>query len=156
MQIFVILLVITVSLSVTAQPLQLKKTWGGYVVMEDDHYLKLGETVKLMKDVPEAHSVIKSARNYYVISQIMGAAGGALLGWSVADWIQTGKINLPLAGAGAAFVAVGLPVASSADKKLKKAVDLYNASKQKQTSGRSGFRMQIWAGPATAGLRIQF
>ncbi|MAU26781.1 MAG: hypothetical protein CMH45_05175, partial [Muricauda sp.] len=62
------------------------------------------------------------------LSSIMGFVGGGLVGWPVGTAIGGGDANWALAGVGAGLIGVSIPISSSANKKTKQAVDVYNSS----------------------------
>ena len=58
----------------------------------------------------------------------MGYAGGFLIGYPVGTAIGGGEPKWAMAGIGAGLLIIAIPISSGANKKVKKAIRLYNKS----------------------------
>jgi len=124
-----IALIILVSLSLTgySQKITIKKSFWGTKYIQNEKPLSLSELVSTMKSNQEAYNLAKTARSNYITSLIISGAGGFLIGFPLGDAIRGDKPNWPIAGAGAALVLVSIPISISSNKKMKKAINLYNS-----------------------------
>ncbi len=90
--------------------------------------LTVSKLEKTLLHNKEAMRTIRSGKPVKTVALVMSFAGGGLLGWSLADLMFKGKVNPYVAGSGVALVGLSIPLSLSYDKKLQKAVRLYNAS----------------------------
>ncbi len=111
-----------------AQKIEVDKVLGGYKYSQNGKRMTMNQLVKTMEYNPEALSLIKKARSNNIIATILGGVGGFLVGLPIGTAISGKKANWTLAGIGAGIIVVSIPISSSANKKTKKAVELYNAS----------------------------
>lgn len=77
---------------------------------------------------PTAYKMVKDARSSGFLSMILSCAGGGLIGYPVGTAIGGEEPKWAMAGIGAGLLAIAIPIAIGADKKVKKAVRLYNKS----------------------------
>ena len=124
-----IALIILVSLSLTgySQKINIKKSFLGIKYTQNDKPLNMTELVSAMKSNQEAYDLAKKAKSNYGVAQILGGVGGFLIGYPLGTAMGGGKPNWPVAGAGAAIVLVAVPISIGANKKMKKAIHLYNS-----------------------------
>jgi len=111
-----------------AQQIEMKKVFGGYKFMQNGENLTMSNLVKTMESNQKAFELIKKAQSNNTIASIIGFAGGGLIGWPIGAAVGGGDANWTLAGIGAGLIAVGIPISSSANRKAKQAVELYNSS----------------------------
>ena len=111
-----------------AQQIEMEKVFGGYKFTQNGKNLKMGELVKTMESNQQAFDLIKKTQSNNTLASIIGFVGGGLIGWPIGTAIGGGDANWTLAGIGAGLVAIGIPISSSANKKAKQAVELYNSS----------------------------
>ena len=111
-----------------AQKIEMTKVFGGYKFTQNGKNLKMGSLVKSMESNQQAYEIIKKAQSNNTVASIIGLAGGGLIGWQIGTAVSGGNANWTLGGIGAGLIAIGIPIASSANKKAKKAVELYNSS----------------------------
>ena len=111
-----------------AQKIEIEKVFGGYKYTQNENQMTMKDLVKTMESNQQAFDLIKKAQTNNNLSSIIGFAGGGLIGWPIGTAIGGGDANWTLAGIGAGLVAIWLPVSSSANKKAKQAVELYNSS----------------------------
>lgn len=71
--------------------------------------------------------LMKKAQSSNSIANVMGFIGGGLIGWPIGTAIGGGDAQWALASAGAALVAIAIPISYGAHKKAKKAVEIYNS-----------------------------
>lgn len=148
------LFIASLSLS-NAQQIEYEKVFGGYIFTQNENTLSLGDLSKIVEDTPQAEDLIKKAKTTTVFTTILSFAGGGLIGWPIGEAIGGGDPNWALAGIGAGLVAVAIPLSSSASKKAKEAVDLYNASLEKQTNNFTP-ELNILASGSGLGLSLRF
>lgn len=127
-KIILTLIIVVVSTASYSQKINMEKTFGGYKFTQNGKNLGLSELVNTMKNDEQSYSLAKSAKSNYVLSQIIGGAGGFMVGWPLGTAIAGGEPNWTIAGIGAGLIIVSIPITSSANKKMKKAVNRYNSS----------------------------
>lgn len=111
-----------------SQQIEMEKVFGGYKFTQNGKKLTMGNLVKTMESNQQAFELIKKAQSNNTLASIIGFAGGGLIGWPIGTAVGGGDANWTLAGIGAGLIVVGIPIASSANKKAKQAVELYNSS----------------------------
>jgi len=111
-----------------AQKIEMEKIFGGYKYTQNGNQMTMKNLVKTMESNKQAFDLIKKAQSNNTLASIIGFAGGGLIGWPIGTAIGGGDANWTLAGIGAGLVAIGIPISSSANKKTKQAVELYNSS----------------------------
>ncbi len=110
-----------------SQKIEKHKTLFKYEFIQNGYSLSFGDVVSALSNNKEAYNLAKSAKNSYTLSQIIGTAGGFLIGWPLGTALGGGKPNWTLAGIGAGLVVVSIPIEISSDKKINKALEIYNA-----------------------------
>ena len=111
-----------------AQKIEIEKIFGGYKYTQNGVQMTLKEMAKAMESNPEAFGIIKKAQSDTILSSIIGSAGGFLIGWPLGTALGGEDPDWSLAGIGAGLVLIGIPISTSATKKTKQAVELYNSS----------------------------
>jgi len=111
-----------------AQEIEIEKTFGGYKYSQNGNQMTMNDLVRTMEPNKEAYNLIKKAQSNNTLATIIGAVGGGLIGWPIGAAIAGGDANWTLAGIGAGLIVIGIPISSSANKKAKQAVELYNSS----------------------------
>jgi len=111
-----------------AQKIEMEKVFGGYKYTQNGKQMTMGDLVDAMESYQQAYELVKKAQSNNTLASIIGFAGGGLIGWPIGAAIGGGDANWTLAGIGAGLVAIGIPISSSANKKAKQAVELYNSS----------------------------
>lgn len=101
----------------------------------DGEITNLANFVEIMNVNPEAYELAKKAKSGYSSGNVLGFIGGFMIGWPIGTAIGGGDPNWVLAGAGAGVLILAIPIISSANKKMNKAVELYEGeSNQSVTS----------------------
>jgi hypothetical protein len=95
-------------------------------LFQDYQYLDLSSLQQKFETSPEALALVNQAKSQYGTANVLGFVGGFLIGWPIGTAIGGGEPAWALAGAGAGILAVAIPINSSANKKVKQAVDIYN------------------------------
>ena len=111
-----------------AQKIKMEKVFGGYSYTQNEKPMTMKDLVKTMESNQQAFDLIKKAQSNNTLASIIGFAGGGLIGWPIGTAIGGGDANWTLAGIGAGLVAIAIPISSSANKKAKQAVELYNSA----------------------------
>ena len=126
--ILTLIFALTTIIVCNAQKIEMEKVFGGYKYTQNGNQMTMKDLVKTMESNQEAFDLIKKAQSNNTLASIIGFAGGGLIGWPIGTAIGGGDANWTLAGIGAGLVAIGIPISSSANKKAKQAVKLYNTS----------------------------
>ena len=157
-----LLLTVFVLSSGATQRLVVRQINSDYVFAQNDEILTIRETIRMLPAGSESQQLLKSSRFYTFTGQLLSLSGGALIGTAVTDVIlntygEAERTALWLiAGTGAAFVAVGLPLARVGDRRVQRAVALVNGDISYITPGRQGPNLRLVAGVNGVGLALRF
>ena len=110
-----------------SQKIEKHKTLLKYEFTQNGYPMSFGDVVRALENNPKAYQLAKSAKNSYILSQIIGTAGGFLIGWPIGSALAGDKPNWTLAAIGAGLVVISIPIEISSDKKINKALNIYNA-----------------------------
>jgi len=88
--------------------------------------LTLNKMEGMMQNNTVATEYLKSAKGSSGFANVLAYAGGFLIGYPLGTAIGGGKPNWTLAAIGCGLIVIDLPIISSANKNLKKAVKAYN------------------------------
>jgi hypothetical protein len=93
---------------------------------EGNRILKPREVLSRMEINPEAFQEFKKAKSNYDAAQVLGFAGGFLIGWPLGTALGGGDPQWGLAGGGAALLLASIPLNSGFKKHAKNALTIYN------------------------------
>lgn len=145
------------SLTIFAQSnqysIQVKKEAFGTAFLQDEKKLSPRQLLELTKYNPLAYEEMRKAKGNYDASTVMGAIGGFLVGWPLGTAIAGGKPNWTMAGIGAGFVGVSIPLAALYTKQAKSAVDIHN--QEVRRISHNNFDLGIGITGNGVGLRIK-
>lgn len=139
-----------------AQKIETQKVFGGYKYTQDGNQLSFNDLVKTMESNQEAYDLMKKAKSNNTLASIVGGMGGGFLGWSLGSAIGGGDFNLTIAGIGAAFIAIGIPISSGVNRKAKQAIDLYNASLSSTSFRETNPEYKLILSGNTIGVAMKF
>lgn len=108
--------------------IQIRKRGGGYQFYLREKKLNSKELKQALKPDVQASGALRSARFSATMASVFGYAGGFMIGWPLGTALAGGKPVWALAGAGAGLIAISVPFGISANKKARKAVDIYNTA----------------------------
>jgi len=136
-KIFLLVLIISTGLSdsfaQSTDSIEMVKVFGGYRFYQKEKRLSMRELVQIMQPNEQASKYIHSAQSNTTLATIIGAIGGALIGWPVGTALGGGDPNWTLAGVGAGLVVVSIPFSSKANKQAKLAVGEFNSAYRKSS-----------------------
>lgn len=89
--------------------------------------LTLQQLLDITKINTEAYAEMQIAMRNYTIDNILGFAGGFMIGWPIGTAIGGGKPNWALAGIGAGLAVMSVPFDIAFTKHAKNAAKIYNA-----------------------------
>ncbi len=144
------------STTLHAQNIATKKVLGGYKFSQDGRLLNMKNLERIVSSNKESMYYIPAAKTNKTIANILGLAGGFLVGFDLANLLSGKETNGVGTGIGALLVGVSIPFSSAAGKNAKEAVDLYNESLESTTSDHSKTEWSIVAGSSGLGLYIRF
>lgn len=150
------MLVITCSNFCNAQKIEIEKKFGGYKYTQNGEVMRMHDLADTMKANTEAFNLIKKAKSNTAIATAFSAIGGGLIGWPLGTAIGGGDANWTLAGIGAGLVGIAIPISSSANKKAKQAIDLYNASQNATAHHIFNPEFTVLANTNGVGLAVSF
>lgn len=103
-------------------------SWSGVSFSQNGISYTFKEAIPLMQSNQEAYQLLKSAKSSSDFANVLGAAGGFMVGWPIGTAIGGGDPNWTLAAVGAGLIAISIPISGGAKKKAQSAVDKYNSS----------------------------
>ena len=139
-----------------AQKIEVKKIFGGYKYMQNEKPMSMRGLVKTLEANADAYPFIKKASTNNTLANILGGAGGALIGFPIGTSLGGGDANWALAGIGAGLIVVAIPISSSVHKNAKQAVDIYNASLNETSFYHFKPKFNILANQNGVGLSMSF
>lgn len=139
-----------------AQKIDIEKVFGGYKYTQNDELMSLGDLASAIESNTKAFELIKKGRTNRSFAAVLGFAGGGLIGWPLGTSVGGGDANWTLAGIGAGLIIIGIPISSSANKKINQAVEHYNASLNSTANHKLKPEFMIIANTNGIGLSMNF
>ncbi len=126
-----------------------------YLFHQGDKKLSFEQMVDVVKSNDKAYKEIRKAKSNTTLTNVLGFAGGFMIGYPLGALIRGGEPNWALAGVGAGLVVVSIPIASSVKKHVQTAVDIYN-SDIKATSYHWHNELHLGLTQNGVGLNLRF
>ncbi|MFN8775434.1 MAG: hypothetical protein ACK5XV_01585 [Flavobacteriales bacterium] len=104
-----------------------KAFFGGYNFIYHGEMLKIKHVVNLMEPNAAAYKQMKSARANNSVANVLGAAGGFLVGWTLGDLAGGEDPNYTVMGVGGALIVASIPFSVVTVKKSREAVATWNS-----------------------------
>lgn len=106
--------------------------------------ITLKDFVEKMRTNNEAYKIAREAKDTLPIAYIFSFSGGVMIGWPIGTALAGEVPNWKLSWGGLGAIVIGLVIESSANKKLKTAMDIYNSQSKtsshlKMGLNRNGF-----------------
>jgi hypothetical protein len=102
-----------------------KKTLGAAYQL-DGKYLSIRQISNVVKPNHEAFKLMKQVKTANFFSSLLAYSGGFMIGWPIGTAIAGGEPEWQLAGIGVGLLGAGIAISSTSNKKITKAVTLYN------------------------------
>ena len=134
--------------------IQFAKGAGGNTYIYNNQVLTLDKLGTMMQDNAIATGYFKKAKGNSGFANVLGYAGGFLIGYSLGTAIGGGEVNWSVVGVGCGLIVIAIPVVSSANKNLKNAVNAYNHGNR--TSCIDTFDLLLGVNQSGLGLAIRF
>jgi len=106
--------------------IQFEKAAGGYKYIYNNQILSLDKLGAMMQNNSIATEYFKKAKGNSGFANVLGFAGGFLIGYSLGTAIGGGKVNWTVVGVGCGLIVIAIPIVGSANKNLHNAVNAYN------------------------------
>ncbi len=119
---------------VSRDTITMKKVFGGYLFYQNDKKINMSQLVETMQPNEQAYKEIKKARSTYIISTIIGGAGGFMIGWPIGTALAGGDPEWIMAGIGAGLYVISIPITQKYNKQAKSAVGIYNGGFMNSTT----------------------
>jgi hypothetical protein len=105
------------------------KNFWGIKYYQGNTKLNMAGVSSALKSDAGAYATWKSGKSRYIIAQIFGAIGGALVGYEIGKNLGGGgKINTTVISIGGAMVVSSIIFGINGEKKMKRGIRLYNAT----------------------------
>lgn len=103
----------------------------GSRIMNRDYEITPAAALDIMKSSPEACVEMRKAKANRTFSNVLGAAGGFLVGFSLGQMIGGGDPNWTMTAIGGGVILAGIPFAVSYKHHARTAVSIYNSRELK-------------------------
>ncbi len=123
--------------------IRVEKFFGGYQLRLHNERLTIKDVELLLADNQMALKELKSSKAPRTLGMILGVVGGAMIGFPLGAGIGGGDPNLVVASIGVGLAAISIPISISANKKLKKAVNIYNTDIRKGHYSRTSQEVRL-------------
>ena len=149
------LLLLVVLLSITSFSQEIKKVHGRYFI--NDTQLSTRQTRDLLASKPEALSLFKSAQNKESMGGFLVGIGSALVTVDLVIGLFS-DVSYPTKATygGLASLLVALPILAGRNKKIKKALTLYNDGLKNSAENNSDIEFHVIANQNGYGLQVRF
>jgi hypothetical protein len=134
--------------------IQCLKTSGGYKYNFDNKDLTITQLGEMMQKNLVATGYLKKAKSGSGFANVFGYAGGFLIGYPLGTLIGGGKANWTMFAVGCGLVVIAIPIVSTANRNLKKAVNAYNH--EEMTSNLPTYNLTLGINQSGPGLRLCF
>ena len=118
--------------------------------------LSLNQLGTFLEKNNSSAELYKSAKGTSGFLNVLGYVGGFCLGYGLAPALYGREPDLAIAGIGAGILVISLPIVSSAENKLKKAVDIYNSAIPLTMNSPFQYEMKLALRPNAIGVVINF
>lgn len=108
------------------QDMRMEKNFWGTKLYHGDRQVRPREMLELMKPNDAAYAEFKKAKSNNDMAQVLGFAGGALIGWPIGTAIGGGDPQWGLAAGGAALILLAIPLGNGFNKHAANAIEIYN------------------------------
>ena len=108
-----------------------------------------------MEDNPEAQKLLRSASTNNTFAGILSFTGSFLIGWNLGEAISNKDPNWALSAIGAGCIIGSIPLYTSAGKKARQSVELYNSG-LKKTTGLRNTELYLGLAVQKIGLSLNF
>lgn len=142
--------------AVVKDTIEIIKKGLGYQYKYKGENLTLSQIGTFMEKNTSSAELYKSAKNTTGTLSVLSYIGGFCLGYGLAPALYGKQANLALAGIGCGIMVVTIPIVSSAEKKLKKAVDIYNAISLDAMITPAHYELKLAMLPNSIGVMIRF
>ncbi len=106
--------------------IQIAKSGIGYSYTYKGEKLTLTQLESFFNKNSKSYDLYQSAKSASGLISILGYIGGGFFGYGLGYIFNNAEVGLPMMGIGLGVLAISLPIVSSAESKLKKAVQSYN------------------------------
>ncbi len=131
------------------------KVFGGYKFEYNGKLLTPKSMLTLMENDSVAYNLMWQAKSSYNLAMVIGAVGGALIGYPIGTAMGGGEPVWAMAGVGAGLVMLSIPISMAYNRKALGAVRIFNGNK----SGLSAIRdtgLYFGLNHRGIGFRLQF
>ena len=130
------------------------KTGGGYKYTFDNKELTIVQLRDMMQNNKVATEYLKKAKGSSGFANVLGYAGGFLIGYPLGTAIGGGKANWTMFAVGCGLVVIAIPIVSSGNRNIKKAVNAYNHDEM--ASNLPKYSLSLGINQAGLGLTVCF
>ena len=108
--------------------LEMRTNFFGSKFYKGDTIISVNQVLDEMSPNESIYNLMISAKEDYVLAQLLSAAGGFMVGWPVGTAIGGGEPNWTMAGIGAGIIAISIPISANFKKKGHSAINQHNDS----------------------------
>ena len=134
--------------------IQYTKAGGGYRYTFENKELTIAKLGEMMQNNLVATEYLKKAKGSSGFANVFGYAGGFLIGYPLGTAIGGGKANWTMFVVGCGLVVIAIPIVSSGNRNLKKAVNAYNHDEM--ASNLTKYNLTLGINQSGLGLTVCF
>jgi hypothetical protein len=135
--------------------ISMKKGQGAYQFYMGESRLTISQLIITIKPNELAYKQIKSAQASYTMGQVLGYAGGFIIGYQLGSALWSSKVNWRMAGLGAGLIVFSIPISQGFNTKARQAIGTYNSGLQTSASRKKN-ELKISASANGIGLVLLF
>ncbi len=134
------------------EPIEFYNNGLGMVFTQNGKTLKPRDLVAITEGQIQADMYMKKAKLNSDWASVFGLIGGVLVGWPIGTALGGGDPNWALAGAGAGFIAIAIPLSIGYKKNAIRGANTYNQNLSTASRSRGTYRLTA----SNAGIGISF
>lgn len=137
-------LITTTNAQINTEPITIKKKFSGNEYYQGYNQLTNKQLRNVLSTNQLAERQFRTGKGLSIVSTLMAATGGFLVGWPIGTALSDGDPNWNLAKIGAGIFVAAIPVTIVANNKTKKGISTFNAGlKTSAISGRNELRFSL-------------
>jgi len=113
--------------SQSTDKLEMRTNFFGSKFYKGDTIIGINQVLEEMATNEAVYNLMISAKKDNVFAQLLGAAGGLMLGFTLGTSLGGGEPNWTIGGIGAGLIAISIPISSNFKKKAHSAIEQHNS-----------------------------
>lgn len=132
------------------------RTNSGYKYMLNNKILSPTEINNLILSNETAYKYYKKAQMSVNIMSIFAGVGGSFIGYPIGTMFGGGEPQWAMAAIGCGFIALAIPIYSSAKKNISKSISAYNDGIVNTSQNKTSYDLELGYNQNGFGLTVNF